>query len=220
MSLYSCCQVGREIMDKREDIQNLQPIDFYRYENVGLDHLVMITVTTLENIGADLSYENLTIGAFRLFPKKFSLTSYPEFPDGKRTHDSIFHCFYKSKGWLAGKTSSGYAITPKGRHAIKEAELKVIGTTSSKKSASKTRRKEAILEDLKKSDAFTKASRGLSPEITDSEFCHMLQVTLDAPRSVLNDNLSALLLYAEELGDIDAHQILSNLQTRFKSYLK
>ncbi len=207
-------------MDKRTEIQAFKPIEFEKYVNIGLDHLLMYVVSSLEAIGADLSYENITMGAFRLFPKKFGLTSYPDFPDGKRAHDSIFHCFYKSKGWLTGKTSHGYSISPKGRQAIKEAEFRIKGRSSSRKAPSKTRRKEALIEDLKNSIAFNKASKGEISEITESEFCNMLQVTLDAPPAIRNANFDALLIYSDEIGDIEANKILAAIEAQFKNYMK
>jgi hypothetical protein len=85
----------------------------------------MVAVGRLWEVDCELSYENVVVAAFRLFPSKFGLIGYPDFPDAKRVHDQLFHCFYKSKGWLGGKTRLGFTITELGEAIIRDGARRV-----------------------------------------------------------------------------------------------
>jgi hypothetical protein len=96
----------------KDKIEELKSFGEAKYENVDLDHLIMYVISQLEKIGADLSFENAAVAAFKLFPKKFSLPGYPEYPDGKRIHDCLFRCTFKTKQWLVSRTLNLQTYTP------------------------------------------------------------------------------------------------------------
>ena len=68
-------------MKAKDKIEKLQKIDETKYKNIGLDHLVMYAIGELDKMKADLSFENAVVASFKLFPKKFSLPGFPEYPD-------------------------------------------------------------------------------------------------------------------------------------------
>lgn len=207
-------------MTDREKVENLQSIPHHKYENVGLDHLVMYTVAELERIGADLSFENVVVAALKLFPRKFSLPGFPRYPDGKRVHDSLFRCTYKDKKWLGGKTRQGFAITDRSRIFITEAQDLLSGETSEKaKTHSQTRRKELLLTELVSSPAYAKFTEGRGDLISESDLCYLLQGTLDSSPEILRQNLVSLKKFVEELERQDIAGFLDWLGERFAKFL-
>lgn len=204
-------------MNYKEDINKLEPMDESRYINVDLDHLIMYAVGALKKIQADLSLENVVVAAFKLFPKKFSLLGFPNYPDSLRVYSCLWRCTTdKKKQWLGGKIRQGFIITERGEKFINEAEEILQGTASkSNKANSQTRRKEAILAEIIRSSAFIKYKNGLSESITEAEFCFLLQGTLDSSKDVLRDNFLLLRQYAEELNRTDIKDFLDQLKIRF-----
>jgi len=207
-------------MTDQSKIEELEPIDDAKYEEIDLDHLIMYAIGQLEKIGADLSFENAVVAAFRLFPKKFALPGFPSYPDGKRAHDSLFRCTFKTKQWLGGKTRQGFAITDRSRIFIKEAE-ELLGRASAQKTktTSQTRRKEILLAEVASSPAYSKYKEERHNSISEADFCYALQGTLDSSRETLKENLVALKEFAQELEREELLIFLKWLELRFNKFL-
>lgn len=206
-------------MDKEKFIV-LKPLEDSKYENIDLDHLVMYAIGELEKLGAELSFENAVVVTFKLFPKKFALLGFPEYPDAKRIHDCLFRCTFKTKQWLGGKTRQGFIITDRSRIYIKEAEDLLGGLSPKKtKALSQTRRKEFILSDIISSATYLKYKEGKAEHISEAELCYLLQGTLDSARETLRENLNSLKKFAEELQRKDVLEFLLWLEEHFKIFL-
>lgn len=207
-------------MTDQDKIQRLKPFDDAKYENVDLDHLVMYVMSQLDKIGADLSFENAVVAAFRIFPKKFSLLGFPSCPDAKRVHDCLFRCAFRAKQWLGGKTRQGFTITDRSKIFIQEAENLLAGVLSQKaKATSQTRRKELLLAEVVSSPGYTKYKTGKGDSITEADVCFLLQATLDSSRETLRRNLDSLRTFAKELRRRDIGSFLNWLEQRFKNFL-
>lgn len=207
------------MLDK-DKIENLKPIEFAKYKNVSLDHLVVYSVAQLEKIGADLSLENTVAACFRLFPNKFSLPGFVLYPDSARVKSCITRCTHKTKQWLGGKTRQGFVITDRARNIIAETENMLSGRLRKEmKTTSQTRRKESILADVQTAPAYLKYKNGQKDSISEADFCFFLQGTLDSSKEILNGNLEALQRFAEELYHEDITQFICWLKQRFKNFL-
>lgn len=201
-------------------IEKLKPFDFSKYENIDLDLLVMYAMAQLEKIGADLSFENAVVATFKFFPKKFSLLGFPSYPDSLRIYSSLWRCSTdKKKQWLGGKIRQGFIITERSRTFIKKAEDLLTGKSEKvKKATSKTRRKESILAEVESSSAYLKYKDGKKDYITESDFCYLLQGTLDSPRDILRKNLVVLKMFANELHHDDILNFIKWLENRFPKF--
>lgn len=203
-----------------ERIEKLGPINESKYENVDLNHLVMYAMGQLEEINADLSFENAVVAAFKIFPKKFSLLGFPEYPDSTRVEKRLRDCADRRKQWLGGKIRQGFVITNRGRRFIKEAENYLNGLYSEKtKAPSQTRRKESLLAEVTSSPAYLKHIKGQRDSISVAEFCFLLQGTLDSSREFLERNLTLLRQFSEELGRKDILEFLVWLEEHFAKFL-
>jgi len=207
-------------MKDKSKIEKLKEIREDKYGNVDLDHLMMYVMGQLEQIGADLSYENAVVAAFKIFPRKFSLPGYPEHPDSNRVEQCLWRCAGKTRQWLGGKARQGFIITDRSRLFIKEAEEFLSGVLHKKtKATSQTRRKESILAEVIASSAYIKYSKGDSDSITEGEFCFLLQGTLDSSKETLKKNFNSLRIFADELARKDVVEFLEWLEERFKKFL-
>ena len=207
-------------MTDREKIEKLIPSSSENYQNIDLNHLVMYAVGQLERIGGNLSFENIVVATYKLFPDKFSLLGFPSYPDAKRVHDCLFRCTIKPIQCLGGKTRQGFVITDRSRAFIEEAEDLLYGVKSKKtRVISKTRRKEILLEEVVSSPAYLKYSKGQRESITEGDFCFLLQGTLDSYRETLGKNLGVLKSFAGELQHAELTEFLDWLEGRFRNFL-
>ena len=203
-------------MNSNDKVNSLGAIQSSLYVNIDLDHLVMYAVGELENLGVDLSFENISVACFKLFPSKFTLLGYPIYPDVKRTHDCLFRCTYKTKQWLGGKTAQGFIITERSRIFIQEAKDLLKGKTTQRvKADSKTRRKEAIISSVTQSIAYLKFQDENRENISNAEICFMLQCTLDSAPETLSRNLKSLKLFTAELENKNLYDFLCWVEKQF-----
>ena len=209
-------------MEDKEKIMGLKSLDGKKYENIDLDHLMMYVMGKLYELGVDLSFENATVAASKLFPKKFSLVGYPEYPDSNRVGHCLWRCAEHRK-WLGGKSRQGFVITERSKLIIKEVKAMIEKGSTNRKSAhatSQTRRKEALLLEVVSSTAYKKYKQGKGDTITEAELCFLLQGTLDSSRALLKGNLNALRNYAETLENREIINFLYWVELNFKDFFK
>lgn len=208
-------------MTDKEKIQQLKPFDYPSYEAIDLDRLVIYTTVNLHKIGVELSLENIIVGAFSVFPQKFSLAGYIEFPDATRVEKCLWRCKGKKRQWIGGKTPHGYQVTEKAKIIATQTEAQLSNTALQKrqKTASRTRRKESILKETTDSPAYKKYISNQGDSISESDLCYLLQGTLDSSRQVLKENLTSLKKFAKELEREKVVKFLCWLEIHFKSFL-
>jgi hypothetical protein len=202
-------------------LEELQPLPPETYEGVNLDWLTIYVVGEVEERKVDLSFENIVVAAYRLFPKKFSLLGYPSYPDAKRIHYALWRCTYKDRQWVRGKARQGFELTERGRRALQEAREALSGGVPQRKKAySHTRRWEKILDEVKRSPAYSKYSQDQRDLVSQAECCHALQGTLDSHRDVLLDNLGKLQTIADQLEQSDLVEFFKWIEERFGAFLR
>jgi len=201
---------------------NLQPIDPRQYQSIDLDRLVIYAVGTIALQNVDLSYENIIVAAYKIFPDKFALLGFPDFPDSQRVFKSIWRAATdKRRLWLGGKVRQGFKLTEKGMEVFNETKAMISSPTYAKpQRTTRQLRKKQLLIEVLKSPIYSKY-RGTQFEfITESELCFMLQGTLDSSRELLHNNLLLLITYAEELNMMDLVEFLSWIDTEYDLFFK
>ena len=208
-------------MKDKEKLKELKPFTETKYKNIDLDHLIMHVIKELEKIKVNLSYENTVVAAFKIFPKKFSLPGFPEYPDSNRVDQCLWRCSGKTRQWLGGKARQGFNITSRSRVIFKESADLLEGRKSTKTRAiSQTRRKETILAEMLDSSAYKKFLEENGNLITEGELCFLLQGTLDSEKDTLKKNLDLLKMFADELERKEITTFLEWIESHFKGFLR
>lgn len=182
----------------KEFLEKCKPLDENQYNHIDNDRLILYVVNYLEENKMEPTFEKIVIGAYKLFPKRFSLLGFPEHPDAKTVYYPIMHASYKKKGWLSGNMQSAFHLTFKGKDVLNE----VLAALSGKKSISKTqptlplRKERHFLELLESSSAFQKYTTGSEDDISEMEIRIMLRTRKDTPSEVLKQNLNKYVDYA------------------------
>ncbi|TKJ37572.1 hypothetical protein CEE37_13740 [candidate division LCP-89 bacterium B3_LCP] len=207
-------------MEVKTEIEKIEPLEPDKYEQIDLDRLVIFTVVTLETLGIELSLENIIVGAYKLFPKSFSLVGYPEYPDSTRVEKALWRCKGTSKKWIGGKTPHGYTLSDKTKIIYENTKAQLKNPIfRKKKTTPKMRRKESIAREIRNSHAFTKYREGRAELITEADFCFFLQGTLDSSKEILRDNFIAIKRLSDELELEDISDFIVWIGQRFSSYL-
>lgn len=196
-------------MNDEDRIRELKPINLNGI-NIDNDRLTIYAIGVLEEKEIESTFDKIVVSTFKLFPERFSLLGFIEYPDGKRVSDALLHCAYKTKAWLIGNTQSGYKISEKGKSYLeqtkrilnKELEL-------SKKYETQTKRKEKnFIDSLKKTLAYTKYINKKENEIKANEITDFLRIPKYPNKSNFEKNLKKYLSYAKVLRDKSVEDFL------------
>jgi hypothetical protein len=61
------------------------------YLPIEKDRLILFAIDYLSSKNIEVTFDKLTVASFKLFPKKFSLIGFPEYPDAKTVNDCVFY---------------------------------------------------------------------------------------------------------------------------------
>jgi len=190
------------------------------YVSIDKDRLILFTLDYLSSKNIEATFDKLTVAAFKLFPKKFSLIGFPEYPDAKTVNDCVFlHCV-KTKGWVVGNAQTGYKITEKGKYFLEETKKMLEGKIKvSRKYGVVPRRKEfTFINQLKKTSAYKKYFQNQKEDISKSEILDALKVPSISSKAkeVAEENLKRYLEYAKRINDSYSIEFLEFLQKKLK----
>lgn len=213
---------------KTEKLINLKSFNWKNYENMALDNLVLYAISIVQELNLEKNFYNIVVACYKLFPKQFSLIGFPQYPDAKRVHDCLWHCSYKTKGWLVGKTKHGYDFSSIGLKILKQTKrmiknpiLQEMRVKRSKKKRPHDRRREAIIvRELMNSRAFKKYKTGNIDAIEKVDICFALQGTLDTPKDILKKNLKMIKNIILQYNNKEALDFFSIIENKFKDEFK
>jgi hypothetical protein len=202
---------------KESDEDIIRQITEYKEDYLALDkdRLALFAVGFLEARRIEPTFDKIVATAFRLFPKKFSLIGFPEYPDGR----TIYYCVYNqctlTKKWLSGNIQSGFKITDRGKYFLDETKKMLEGKIKvTRKYSTVAKRKElTFLKLLKKTEAYKKFKSGKQERITQPEILDALKTQYNS-KDLVEKHLKKYLEYARRINDLDAKRFLHFLKRR------
>ncbi len=203
---------------KKDNQTNEQTTLSGNYEALGVDYLLVFCVRNVLENSEECTLERLVFECFTLFPKKFSLSRYPQWPDSTRVYRSWRRGI--DNKWLKGTPQEGFALTTKGKALALEIAAKLKDPSVVAKhprQATRARGKEeAVTRYLRKSETFRKWSENPTLFIiTESELRSLLNATLETSDMALGENLE---YYIENAGLVQDSDVLAFLNTCKKQH--
>ncbi len=189
------------------------------YSKITLNDLVIYSTYYLHRQGKEITSEDIVSACFMLFPRRFSLKRYPQWPDSAVVSRRWSDC--KSKGYLLGSAARGFKITARG---IKYAE-KIEKSLGKRQPAPAARR--AIYSELKtrpgkfvrlieRSEAYGRYKKRL--DMNEFDFRSLLLCTMESSPATLSRNLEQFKEYVTIFKRKDLLTFLEFSEVKF-SYL-
>lgn len=203
-------------------ISRLPKFDPSVYSKITLNDLVIYSIYTLHMQGLEITSEDAISACFLLFPRRFALQKYPQWPDSavvRRRWSDV-----KNKGYLLGSAVKGFKLSAKG---IKHAEKleKSLGRVRVQLARAAPRtvpgelksRARKYVRSIESSEAYTRYKKRL--EINEFDFRSLLFCTMESPAGTLSRNLQQFKDYVNIYERKDLLSFLEFSEGKFASLL-
>lgn len=215
-------------MDTKKILTGLKQFPAANYDGFDLDRLVVYTLLILEENKIPLYFDFITVGLFRLFPRKFSMANFRQYPDTYRINNSIRRLTGSLRDsnkldWVTGSVEHGFYLTDLGREIAKQVSGSLKNPLPKKDRkliiVSKSRGKSPSddIEEIKVSEAFKKWFA--SEEVNNHEFFAFLKAAPYTPKRLLTEHLKRLKVSATTTKDKEVLGFLSWLEKKFSNLL-
>jgi hypothetical protein len=222
------------VINSPVDLLQLSPYPKEAYETYALANLTAYSVFLLQEWGLVTSLENVSVLNHRLFPTKFSMVGWPQFPDVNRTNRSILQMRPKYRNLASSVTDKGVFLNERGSGEAKAILLKLGAPKIGEKEAfriqadfkaepggkrPRTVHPEDLIKRLKNSKLFQMylASRWSEAEAID--VIGFLGVYDHTPSKEKKRRLREFETAATELNDTEASQFIQAVRNSFDAYL-
>jgi len=216
------------------DILQLEPFAIQKYEPMALTTLTAYSVFWLSEWGIQTSFENLAVLNFKLFPAKFAMVGWPQFPDFNRTNRSVLQMRPKYRNLATSMTKKGVflnengmreaeAVTSRLGSPVSQGARKVSSQSSiaSVRGASRARtiHPEDQISKLKRSKLYQLFQEGRWQEAEAIDLVNFLEVYDHTPSKEKVRRLSEFRQAADQLVDQAVQTFLEQVRLKFQSYL-
>jgi hypothetical protein len=216
------------------DLLDLEAFADEKYDQIALTSLTSYSTYWLSQWGLQTSLENLAVLNFKLFPTKFAMVGWPQFPDFNRTNRSVLQMRPKYRNLATSIAKKGVFLNEQG---IQEAQALVNrlgsprfrdGSTPSLQfpispargpHRARTIHPEDQIAKLKSSRLFELYQNGHWAEAEAIDLVNFLEVYDHTPSKEKLRRLRDFQQAAEELKDRPVGKFLDEVLLRFKSYL-
>ena len=194
------------------------------YSGIILNDLVVYSIYYLHNQGSAITSEDVIAACFILFPKRFGLGKYPQWPDAGIVSRRWSDC--KSQGYLRGNATSGFQITAKGIKRAEKVEKslgKVMKTIPMPKPKAEAIHPELkaharkYVRSIEMSDAYKRYKKKMP--LNEFDFRSLLLCTMESPPTTLARNLENFKEYVSIHGRKDLLSFLEFCGEKFAHML-
>ena len=194
-------------------VLGLKKVDPKSYKNIDLDRLAVYVINILEENNIPLYYEYIGVALFKMFPEKFALITFKEYPDMNRIADVLqLNINPTHRNWAIGNIKNGFMLTAAGRQIVKQADamLKNPNTQKILKSARSPRMKsiQFEVEEILKSQIYDKWKYNKN-NINEFDILSFLGVMSFTNKMIIKKRINDLKGMATNIGSKEVAEFLN-----------
>lgn len=208
-------------MEYLKFIRNIKSIESKKYKNVSSrEKLAVYAMKYLENNNIPLSFNFICVATFKLFPERFHLGDFNEYPHIEMLNRTILHLRPKENNYAEGTAKLGYKITKLGYYIAEQVENELRGE-SQKGKPSKVK-----IDQIKKmpsnlankyfnSKLFEKWKK--ENKLSDDDFWSLFEVIPFSRPDYIKSEIKELIIYSKEEKNKDNIKFSKYLDIKFKN---
>ncbi|HXF48506.1 MAG TPA: hypothetical protein VNL73_03645 [Verrucomicrobiae bacterium] len=187
------------------------------YLKIGMDDLVTAALYFLQRSEKTPTFENLVAKAYELFPERFAMVGYPQWPDSALINKSWLRC-RADKQLITGSVATGFTLTPKGEKVAEKTLLRLnfVEIKTATKKGDRRSIAGRVVSRVEKSMAYKKFLENNSIEnVTEYEMCDLLYGTLESSPETLAKNYETVIQNLNDFPRNDLIEFLKALRNKF-----
>lgn len=210
-------------------IDALQPYAEDSYGEWDLNRLAAYTIKRLQDEQIPTTFENIVVAAYKMFPRKFSLVGFPDYPDAARVNRALLQLRPKYRNWARGNVRKGFVLTESGISEVNRVEEALsLGSRHpassmravKRRARPRTRDLTEDIELVERSGLFTKWRQGQLGSATELEFFDLVGAYAYSPAKAIRQRLETLRNTAIQLNRRDVVGFLDAIDARFEEMLR
>lgn len=206
------------------DLNNIEPFDVEIYGNLDLNRLTVYAISFLQEQKIPITFETLVVTVFRMFPKKFSLVGFEDYPDATRVNRALLQLRPKYRNWAMGDVTLGYSLTEMGKAEAKKTRILLekphLQKRLKRSEAQRTLPIDAEIRKIGESKLYRLHEHGKDDELSERDVWNLLGAFPYTPRKALRDYMRRLKGHAEYNKRPDIVKFLRWLEQRFPQIFK
>jgi len=203
---------------KQKYSQILRPFKEEIYKNIPANYLIIVGIYLINSRGEKCTFEKLIEECFRLFPKSFSFSRNPRWPDSLKFDRTLRKL--REQGLVVGTPNTLFALTKFGQTIAQRTiqDLNAEQFIRTIKNIKPTRDGEInLIHNFKTNELFQRFLKDKKHfSITDMELRNLLHCTLETPLRIVKQNLSYIINLAKEFKEEELLQFLKICQLQLK----
>ena len=205
----------------------LKPYPLDRYGNIDLNRLTVFTIYLLNQLDIPTTLENIGVANFRMFPRRFAMVGFPDYPDVTRVNRALLQLRPKYRNWAMGNAKLGWQLTVAGEEEAKALLRKLgdngvagVGASAGDVEAEPSGRSkrtvhaEETTDRVRASPLFAKYREGWK-DVDPLEVYDVLEAYTHTPPDALRHRLKRMRNAATSAGDQEVVTFLDELGRRF-----
>ena len=214
----------------REQLNRLQAYQEQAYHELDLTGLATFALQHLQDLYIPTTFENIVVALYKLFPNRFSLEGYPEYPDAARVGRTLLQLAPKYRNWARGSVQKGFVLTERGTAKADQVRSALMsehgapqgesGPSTSRTALPRTMDLAKELAPIESSELFAKWKAGRIADGTQLDLLNMLGAYGYTPARALKDRVSFLENAASQLDRTDLVDFLKSVRRTFGDHFK
>ena len=195
------------------------------YTALPYDDLLVYAVREIIRVQERPTFERIVAKCFELFPERFALRGYPQWPDSAVVNKSWLRC-RTDKHLITGSVREGFYLTPRGEHVAEAADSRLNGgrVPSSQRITRRTEERTQegrLLGHIESTGPFREfVTDGVLRELSAYEITDVLLATTETGPHVLRSNLDQMKYAADIYKRSDLISFLSELEAQLDHWLR
>ncbi len=217
------------LIQREKDLVKIASMDRSVYKNESLAALTVYSLFWLHEWQLRRTIEAISVLNWRLFPDKFAMVGWPEYPDAFRTNRSLLQGQPKYRNWLTGSAGTGFSLNERGLDIARgllarlgppatttgEEATASIGTIPTQSARPRSLEPQREVERARKSRLFEKWKSQIMSERDLIHVHSLLNIFDHTPAKVRGKRMRDLERSAEDVHDSEMAAFLADVRAQF-----
>jgi len=195
------------------------------YRSIDNNRLAVYAIALLSRNNLQVSQEAVIVALYLMFPEKFSLVGFNEYPDAERVNRTLLQLGPKYRNWAIGNKQVGYSLNENGKLVLEQTQ-KLIESPETirqiKKKASKQRTMDPNIQikEIEGTSLFRAYKSGKRSHPDEFAIWELLRAFPYTPKSALVERMKLMTESARLSGRNDVLDFLKWVKDEFSDVFR